>query len=329
MNFGKFAFGALILAVGVLLLAVRLGFAHPDTPMFLLRYWPLLLIAFGLAFLAGVIKNPFLGCLAILLILGGTVLGIFWMNQQSKQGRISRGVSSIDLGRANVASLTVRVRSFAGAFDFRAAPPRARAVSIGLRGAAGDSAVGYRFEVTGGKGVLEWPQTQGGFGIPPPAAKLEVRVPGTLPMALRWNGWFSSMRADLEGVAAARCALHEVFSSSRIEFDDAGRPDEIRVWGFASSIGIHIPGDCPVRIVSHSPFVLRSFPSDVEELAPGRGKDRLYAVGGRGRPVRIYVGGTFIRIKIERMPLTTVLTREESEWPQPESTASRSRSPSS
>ncbi|HXL14766.1 MAG TPA: DUF5668 domain-containing protein, partial [Methylomirabilota bacterium] len=232
MNFGKFAFGALILAIGVLLLAVRLGFAHPDTPMFLLRYWPLLLIAFGLAFLAGVIKNPFLGCFAILLILGGTVLGIFWMNQQSKRGP-SRGASSVDLGKANVTSLAVRVRSFAGAFDFRAAPPRTSGVSIGLQGVAGDSAVGYRFEVTGKKGALEWPQTQGGFGIPPPAAKLEVRVPGTLPVALHWNGWFASMRADLERIEAARCTLHEVFSSSRIEFDDAGRPEEIRVWGFA------------------------------------------------------------------------------------------------
>jgi len=76
MNFGKIALGALLLAIGVLLVAVRAGWAHPDTPILLLRYWPLLLIAFGLAFLASVIKNPFMGCLAVLLILGGTALSV-------------------------------------------------------------------------------------------------------------------------------------------------------------------------------------------------------------------------------------------------------------
>ncbi len=327
MNFGKFALGALLLAVGVLLIAVRAGFAHPDTPILLLRYWPLLLIAFGLAFLAGVIKNPFLGCFAILLILGGTALGIFWMNRQGKQ--VPRRPTSIELGKPGIAALSMRVRSFASSFDLAAGPPRTRTISVGLHGVAGDSAVGYRFEVAGKKGVLEWPQTQGGFGVPPPAAKLEVRVPRSLPLVLNWTGWLASMRADLRKLEPARCTFHGILSSGRIEFDDAGRPDEIWIGGVASNIRIHIPGDCPVRIVSHTPFVFRSFPSDIDQLARGRGKDRVDAAEGRGRAVRIHVGGAFIRIKIERMPLTSVWTQEESEWPQPESTASRSHSHSS
>jgi len=328
MNFGKIALGALILAIGALLLAVRMGFAHPDTPVFLLRYWPILLIAFGLALLAGVIKNPFLGCFAIVLILGGTGLGIFWMNHQQKHGRLAHAPSSIDIGGTNVASLSVRIRTFAGSFDFRGAP-RPRAVVIGLQGVAGDSAVGYRFEVTGKEAVLDWPQVRGGLGIPPPAARLEVRVPRRLPMSLSWTGWLASMRADLAGLEPTRCAIHGVLTVSRIGFDDAGRPEEIRVWGFLSSAEIRIPGDCPVRIVGHSPFILRSFPSDIEELAQGRSKEREDAAEGRGRPVRIDVDGAFVRIKIDRMPLTKGTTQEASEWPQPAGTASRFRSPSS
>ncbi len=304
-----------------------MGFAHPDTPIFLLRYWPLLLIAFGLAFLAGVIKNPFLGCFAIVLILGGTALGIFWMNRQEKQGRLAHAPSSIDIARADVASLSVRVRTFAGTFDFRGTP-RPRVVVIGLRGVTGDSAVGYRFEVIGKKAVLDWPQVRGGLGIPPPAARLEVRAPRTLPVSLSWTGWLASMRADLEGLKPTRCAVHGILASSRIEFDDA-RPEEIRVWGFLSSTQIRISGDCPIRIVSHSPFILRSFPSDIEQLAQGRSKERVDAAEGRGRPVRIDVDGAFVRIKIERMPLTKATTQEASEWPQPVGTASRFHSPSS
>ncbi len=311
MNFGKIALGTLILAIGALLLAVHMGFAHPDTPVFLLRYWPLLLIAFGLAFLAGAIKNPLLGCFAIVLILGGTALGVFWVNHQQKQGRLAHAPSSIDIGRANVGSLSVRVRTFAGTFDFRGAPGP-RAVVIGLRGGAGDSAVGYRFEVAGKKAVLDWPQVRGGLGIPPPAARLEVRVPRRLPVSLTWTGWLASMRADLADLDPTRCAIHGILSVSRIDFGDAGRPEEIRVWGLLASTRIRIPGDCPVRIVSHSPFVLRSFPSDVEEQAQGRAKERVDAAGGRGRPVRIDVDGAFVRIQIDRMPLTKVTTLEAS-----------------
>src|SRR5882672_12032936 len=115
MNFGKIALGALLLAIGVLLLAVRAGWAHPDTPILLLRFWPLLLVAFGLAFLASVIKNPFMGCLAVILILGGTALGMYWMNRQAKEG-VPRATASIDLAKARVGSLSVRVQTNLGRF---------------------------------------------------------------------------------------------------------------------------------------------------------------------------------------------------------------------
>lgn len=306
MNFGKIAFGALILAVGVLLLAVRMGGAPPDTPLFLLRFWPVLLIAFGLAFLASAIKNPFLGTIAVLLILGGIAAGVFWMNQRVKQGKVSRGASAIDLGKANVEALAVRVRTFAGVFEIGGAPPRSRSLSIGVRGVAGDSAVGYRFDVSGKKAVLEWPQVSGRFGIPPPGAGVNVQVPEALPVALTWRGRFASMRADLRRLRVTECSLHEIASFVRMDVGDSGRPEEIRVGGFASSVLIRIPADCPVRLVSRSPFVMRALPSDFAEHAPGRGKERTHASEGRGRAVRILVDGWFIHIKIERLPSTAV-----------------------
>src|SRR5689334_16387101 len=148
MNFGKFAFGALILAIGVLLLAVRTGFAHPDTPIILLRYWPILLIAFGLAFLAGAIKNPLLGCFAILLILGGTAFGMYWMYHMEKKGKLTHAASSLDLGKSNLSSLLLRVTTFGGSFDLDSSS--SKTVSLARRDVAADSTVGYRFDVGGG-----------------------------------------------------------------------------------------------------------------------------------------------------------------------------------
>ncbi len=326
MNFAKIAFGALLLAVGALLLAVPLGFAPPDTPIFLLRYWPVLLIAFGLAFLASVIKNRFLGCVAVLLILGGTALGIFWMKQHHRPGKAPRGVSSLDLGGARVSSLTVRVRTFAGRLEVGAASGRSRALSIGVSGLPGDSAVGYRFDVSGKKAVLEWPQVQGGFGIPPPGAAVVVRVPEALPLTLNWRGRLASMRADLARLRITRLDAHEIASSILVELGDA-RPEEIRIGGFASSVTIRIPADCPIRLVSRSPLVLRNLPSDFVEQAKGRGKDRVDVAEGRGRPVKIIVDGPLIRVTIERSPSTKALVKEGSEWQEAEGTASRSHSP--
>src|ERR1043165_2272133 len=147
MNFGKIAFGALLLAVGVVLLAVRVGFAHPDTPILLLRYWPVLLIAFGLAFLAGAIKNPMLGCFAVLLILGGTALGIWWLSRMHKRPPAARATATLDLAKAGVSSLVLRVYTFGGRCDLR--PSGSKALTIARLDAAADSTVGYRFDVNG------------------------------------------------------------------------------------------------------------------------------------------------------------------------------------
>jgi hypothetical protein len=306
MNFGKIAFGALVLAIGVVLLAIRMGWVPPDTPLFLIRFWPVLLIAFGLAFLAGAIKNPFLGSFAVLLILGGTALGIFWMNQREKQGKASFSVSSVDVDKTKPRSLSVRVRTFAGRFYIGGGNPHSKALTVRVRTFAADSAVGYRFVDSGKDALFEWPLRPGWLGLPPLGTGLDVRVPETLPMTLSWRGQLASTHADLTRLKPTRCVFHGIASSILLGIKDAERPEEIRVGGFASSVLIRIHGDCPVRLVSRSPFVMRSLPSDFMELARGRGKDKIYAVEGRGSPVRIIVDGSFIRIKIERLPSTTV-----------------------
>ncbi len=276
MNFGKFAFGALILAIGVLLLAVRVGFAHPDTPMFLLRYWPLL-----------------------------------------RQ-------STVALDK--VRSLSVEVRTFAGRFNIGGGTPPSKGISVRVRG---DFAGGYRFAASDGKAVFEWPRHIGILGVQSPGTSLDVGVPEALPVTLTWYGQLASVHADLTRLEPTSCAFKGIASSILLGIKAAAAPEEVRIWGLFSNVTIRVHGDCPVRLVSHGPFVMRALPSDFEELAPGRGKDRVDAAEGRGRPVRIDVEGMFVRVKIERLPLTAVMTEEESEWYQLESTASRSLSPSS
>jgi cell wall-active antibiotic response 4TMS protein YvqF len=306
MNFGKIAFGALLVALGVLLLATRTGLAPPDAPMYLLRYWPILLIAFGLAFLASATKNHFLGCFASLLILGGTAFGLFWMSHHKKPVPLVRGVATIDLGRTKVESLSVRVRTLMGGFDIAAMPGRTRMLSVDVRNAAGDSTAGYRFDIAGKSAVFEWPQTTGGLGLSSPGTAVSLQVPDALPVALTWRGRFGSMHADLIRLRPTRCILDEIASTVRMELGDAGRPEEIRVRGFASTIQIRVPSDCPVQLVTKSAFTMTALSSDFMEHAPGRGKGRVHTAEGTGRLVKIFVDGPLIHVKIDRGPVTAV-----------------------
>ncbi|TMQ63059.1 MAG: hypothetical protein E6K77_05965 [Candidatus Eisenbacteria bacterium] len=271
MNFGKVAFGTLLLVAGVLLLAIRLGLVPPDTPGFLLRFWPVLLIAFGLAFLAGALKNPFLGCLASILIVGGVAVGVFWMIQRHEGAKVSRGVASIDLGRAKVGSLTVRVRTFAGGFDLIGAPAKSRTLYVAVRNSAGDSASGYRFFASGKTGALEWPQRLDGLGLAPPGGGVDVQVP-----------------------------LH-------LELGDSGRPDQIHIGGALSTAHIRIAQDVPVQLLVRSPLTARTLPSDFVKETQGRGKGLVYAARGRGRVVKIFADGNLLHVKIERIPGKEIL----------------------
>ncbi len=316
MNFGKIALGALLLAVGVLLLAVRFGWAHPDTPILLLRFWPLLLIAFGLAFLASVIKNPFMGCLAVLLILGGTTAGMLWMNQEAKRGKGAPSTASLDLARAHAATLSVRVQTSIGGFSVEPGPPRARTLLVRVRKIAADSTIGYHFGVTRGEAVFEWPEVTGMLRVPPLGNSLHLTVPPTVPVGLHWRGTLASVHANLATLRPMRCDLWGFASSMLLGFSDNARPQEIRVGGWLSVARIRIPGDCPVRVVRQRGLIWMAMPFDFEKQAQGHGKDHVYVAKGRGRPVTILVDGPLIRVTIDRKPITTNLVKEELEWPE-------------
>jgi len=307
MNFGKVAFGTLLLVAGVLLLAIRLGLVPPDTPGFLLRFWPVLLIAFGLAFLAGALKNPFLGCLASILIVGGVAVGVFWMIQRHEGAKVSRGVASIDLGRAKVGSLTVRVRTFAGGFDLIGAPAKSRTLYVAVRNSAGDSASGYRFFASGKTGALEWPRRLDGLGLAPPGGGVDVQVPEALPLLLDWRGRFSWMRADLTRLMPVRCRFDAVLSSLHLELGDSGRPDQIHIGGALSTAHIRIAQDVPVQLLVRSPLTVRTLPSDFVKLTQGRGKGLVYTARGRGRVVKVFADGNLLHVKIERIPGKEIL----------------------
>src|SRR3546814_13206841 len=53
----------------------------------LLQYWPVLLVAIGLAFLANAIESPFLGWVAVIAIIGGLAYGAWWAHEHGAPSR--------------------------------------------------------------------------------------------------------------------------------------------------------------------------------------------------------------------------------------------------
>ncbi len=306
MNSGKLAFGALLLVIGALLLAIRIGFAPSDSLTNLLPYWPVLLIAFGLAFLAGAIKNAALGCFAALLILGAVVFGVVWTSKQHAKNQVSHGVSALDLAKANVQTLTVRMHTFAGSLAIVGVPPKRRTITIEVRKVAPKAGSGFRFAAAGKAGEFEWPERRGALGLAPAGAEVRLEIPEALPVSFDCRAQLSSTRADLRRLKLRRCEFKQVASSLQLELGDGVRPEDLRIRGFLSTVRIRIAAGLPVRLVIGSPFTMHSLPSDFMEHARGRGKERVFTSDGRGPPVKIFAEGPLLNIKIERAPLREI-----------------------
>jgi hypothetical protein len=306
MSFGKLALGVLLLAVGALFLAIQLGYAPPDTAAFILPFWPLLLVAFGLALLASAIKNSFFGWLAAALILGGVAYAVYMNAQRHARGEVSQAETEIDLAKLRVRSVTVRVRAFAGAFAVGGSPAKSRSLEFAVRNVRAEAGGGHRFVAAGSAGIFEWPRRRSAFNLAPIGADADLRIPQGMPVRLDCRGKLASMRFDLSRLRPELCSAKGFASSLRIDLGETGHPEEIYVRGVLTSARIRIPADCPVRLVTHSRLATQRLPSDFVEHAVGRGKERLFTADGRGRPVRIRVEGLLLDLRIERAPLSAV-----------------------
>ena len=306
MKFVKLAFGALLVSVGGLLLAIRLGFAPPDSLAVLLPYWPLLLVAFGLAFLASATKNVFLGALAPTLILGGVAFGAFWTAQRHAKGETSHFSHSIDLRGKRVGALTVRTRTLAGNFTLEAGADTARSLEVELRHVAGKPGERQRWIEAGGSGIYEWPVRGGVLDMPPPGANLTIHVPRRVPLRLECGAQMSAMRADLTRLRPERCDLKTFASSLRLALGSGGPPSRIRIESHFSSARILLPANCPVRLDFGSRWNTISVPEDFVELAPGRSKGRAFTSEGRGNMLEIRVEGELNNVRVERLQASAV-----------------------
>ncbi|MGE5176362.1 MAG: LiaI-LiaF-like domain-containing protein [Hyphomicrobiales bacterium] len=302
MGFAKLALGVLLVGVGAILLAGHLGFLPSGSGSWLLQYWPILLVAIGLALLANAIKNAVLGWIATIVVVAALGFGAWWAYHHATPSRPA-AVTSFDLDRPRVETLTLRARAFGGAIDVDAGAPgdATRRLELTVRGAGG-SPDAHRYRASNGAALLDWPAAGTHSYQAPIGADVAVHAPARIGLRLETKSLFSSVRADLARLRPERCDFDAKVSNVRVDAAGAARPTSIRLRGFLSRAEILLPANAPVRLVVHAPLTWTSVPDDFLGHAPGRSHDQIWTADGAGRVITIDVEAPLTYLRVKRAP---------------------------
>ena len=309
MGFLKLLFGALLVGIGGILLGTTFGVISKDVWPSLLQYWPLLLVAVGVALLAHAIKNIVLGWLSAILVIAGLLLGAWWFTTHQPKG--SGVAARIDLARPPVESLTLRAQTLLGRFEFRGEDAEGGGLRVEALHVPEKMRDARGWRVAGRAGILEWPRTRGAGGLPPIGGELRVSAPERFPVRLELKAHLSTAEVDLRTLRAERSTFELMGSSIRVLASEQGQPQRIRVRGMLSNVRLRLPANAPVRVVYSSWFGLRSMPQDFIEHLTGRSRDathrdRIFVSEGRGGSILVEINGPLLRVVIDRAPVKEV-----------------------
>lgn len=300
MKFGKLVIGIVLAGTGTLLLAGKLGFLPAGAWPWLLRYWPLVLLALGVALLANALKNVLIGVIAAALAIGSFAFGWWWITRYSDEAK-NEYRTTIDLAKPQAKAVTFAGRVVGGSMALAADSSAHGALHFDVQGITDPEFAGHRWVVSKETGILTWPAESGVAGTGIVGGSIRLGAPALTSTRVECSSFFSSARIDLWDLRPAQCDVGTVGSSVRIDVG-AARPPGIRVHGWLSNVEIHLPEGCPTRIECTSSLTMRSYPKDFVEhsSASGKGKATYWAGEGPGRPVSIVIDGPMMRVRVVR-----------------------------
>jgi hypothetical protein len=303
MAFGKIVLGIFLAGLGGLLLAGTLGYLPAGVWPWLLKFWPFILLALGIALLANRLRNIALGMIAVTLVIGCLVFGAFWISRYSSAAKTEHR-TQIDLTKPPVRTVTIEGRTIGGWLELSADPRAKHALRLEVRGVSGAELAAPHWRASQGAGLLRWPAraeiTEPGLV----GGTIRVGAPPRTPVSLGWQSALSSANIDLANLSPDQCDVNAIGAAVVFRVGSA-LPRRIRVHGTFSNAEIHLPARCPVRVDLYSSLNLHSFPDDfVERVSMGpKGKAVYWMAEGPGRPIQILLDGPFMRLRIVRDPV--------------------------
>lgn len=303
MKYGKLVIGIFLAGIGALLLAGALGYLPPGVWPWLVKFWPLVLLALGVALLANRLKSVVIGTVAVALVIGSLGFGIYWISRHSDAAKTEHR-TTIDLQKPPVQAITLLSRAIAGSITLDADPTAKGVALLDVHGVSDPEFAAHAWSVTRGAGLLEWPVRAKLTDAGLVGGSIRVRAPEQMPTRVQADALFSSARIDLSGLKPAQCDVHAIGSVVRLNVG-AARPPRIRVHGWFSDVEIRLPANCPAQIECTSRWTLRSYPDDfVEQVTTyAKGKVSNWVAEGPGRPVPITIDGPLMRVRIVRDPV--------------------------
>ena len=298
VGFGKFVFGLILVGLGALLLAAATGYLPSGVWPWLLRFWPLLLFAMGLALLASSLRNVVLGVFAAAVVLGCFAFGGYWISRNGDASKVEhRAVVPLDGTRR----LTIQAAPLAGSFVLSADPEAKKQLRMSVSGVAAEKHAAHRWRTGGTLGYLLWPAVDGLDRAGLVGGAFRLGIPVGMPVQVDFGGAFATAIANLTALRPENCEVSAFGSTIRVTLGSI-RPRIIRVRGYFTDTEINLPHGCPAQIEYKSMFTLHKFPADFEEhVSPNvKGRSAYWSAEGPGRPVLIRIEGHLNRIRITR-----------------------------
>jgi len=301
VQFTKLVLGVLLAGFGAILLAGHLGFLPAGVGGWILHYWPILLIAVGLALLANAVNNGLLGWISAILVLGLLGYAAWWAYHHGASAQ-PYVATKLDLSRPPAEALTLRARVMGGSLvvNSKRAAHSPRSVDLIVSGVAVAKDAEPRFVSSGGAAILDWPAAGSHVYQAPLGGELRATLPDGFRIRLEAKSLFSEVRADFSRLRPERCDIEAICSGVRVIATGSAHPSLIRVHGALASVDLRIPPSGPVRIEFLSPLSFRSLPEDFAEQVAGRSKVKVWTSEGSGPPLRIRVESPFIHLRVRR-----------------------------
>src|SRR5512138_333487 len=273
MGFGKLAFGFFLVGMGALLLGAALGYLPQGVWPWLARFWPVLLVCFGLAFLASALKNVLMGVIALAILAAAFVFGGYWISKHTAKGPPPTQATVIDLAHPGVRTLQVHGRTLGGSFTIRTQPGSLDEARITARNILGHDVIAHGYEPKQGIGYLVWPTSMmfGDFGLF--GSTIDAALPERQRVLVHSSNYFAFGTIDLTQDAVEEIEIKAVSSSVRLAVGEM-RPRVIRVKGCLSNIDIRLPADAAVRVEYGSTATWHALGKDFEEHVSARVKDK-------------------------------------------------------
>jgi len=268
------------------------------------HYWPVLLIAVGVALLANSLRSVLLGWVATILVIGALGFGAWWAYHHGTSTKPSY-TKTLDLGRPRAETLTIRARVFGGSLEVESKPGAngKRTLELFAEGVGGEAGADPHFISAAGAAILDWPSGGSHVYQAPIGGDLRISAPEQLRIRLEAKSLFSGVRADFGRLRPERCEVEAIGSAVRILAPGPSRPALVRIRGTLSNVDLLIPSSCPVRLEFLAPLTFRSIPEDFTEHLGGRSKTKIWTSEGSGPLLLIRVEGPLIHLRVRREPV--------------------------